>query len=123
MPDALPQACTAAQLLPTATVRRAQGQRALALAELKAADAQLMPTLSVDGSASRGLTAASRPAGYPDLDMRVMFNVSAPLFEEGATRPASAQQGTRWRLRTRLWPMPSSRLGSRCVMHRTRARV
>ncbi len=93
MPDALPQACTAAQLLPTATVRRAQGQRALALAELKAADAQLMPTLSVDGSASRGLTAASRPAGYPDLDMRVMFNVSAPLFEGGRNQARQRAAG------------------------------
>ena len=93
VPDALPQACAAAQVQPTAAVRRAQGQRAQAQAELKAADAQLMPTLSVDGSASRGLNAASRPAGYPDVDMRVMFNVSAPLFEGGRNQARQRAAG------------------------------
>ena len=93
VPDALPQACDAAQVQPTAAVRRAHGQRAQAQAELKAADAQLMPTLSVDGSASRGLNAASRPAGYPDVDMRVMFNVSAPLFEGGRNQARQRAAG------------------------------
>ena len=93
VPAGLPQACPAAQaladlpgrgtLLPPAAVRKAQGQRALALADVKAADAQLMPTLSMDGSASRGLTSGSRPPGYPAVDTRIMFNVSAPLFEGG----------------------------------------
>lgn len=94
VPADLPQACPAAQaladlpgqggaLLPPAAVRKAQGQRALAQADLKAADAQLMPTLSMDGTASRGLTSGSRPPGYPAVDTRIMFNVSAPLFEGG----------------------------------------
>ena len=85
-PAQLPQACSAglsAQALPTAAVLRAQGQRTQAQADLKAADAQLKPTLSVDGSLARGLTSSSRPAAYGAVDAQVMLNFKAPLFEGG----------------------------------------
>lgn len=86
LPSALPQACAAAsgsQALPPAAVLKAMGQREQAKADLKAADAQLKPTLSLDGSSSRGLTSGSRPEGYGVADTRVMLNFSAPLYEGG----------------------------------------
>ena len=85
LPAALPQACASANgsdALQPASVLKAMGQRDLAKADLKAADAQLMPTLSVDGSVGRAL-GSSRPAGYAAVDTKVMFNFSAPLYEGG----------------------------------------
>lgn len=86
LPDALAQACSVAngtQALLPASVLKAMGQRDLAKADLKAADAQLKPTLSVDGSLTRALAGGSRPAGYSAVDTRVMLNFSAPLYEGG----------------------------------------
>ncbi|QXZ09719.1 TolC family outer membrane protein [Comamonas sp. Y33R10-2] len=86
LPSALPLACSASNgpdaLLPAA-VLKAIGQRDLAKADLKAADAQLKPTLSLDGSVARGLSNGSRPVGYSELDTRIMLNLSAPLYEGG----------------------------------------
>ena len=87
LPGALPQACAAAngpEALPPAAVLKAMGQRELAKADLKAADAQLKPTLSLNGSVARGLNSNSRPAGYGEFDTRVSVNFSAPLYEGGA---------------------------------------
>lgn len=67
-------------------VRLAQAQRAQAEAALRAADAQLMPTVSLDGSVSRGLNARSRLAGESGVGATVGLNFSAPLYEGGGNQ-------------------------------------
>ncbi|WP_225783761.1 TolC family outer membrane protein [Xenophilus sp. Marseille-Q4582] len=67
-------------------VRLAQAQREQAEAALRAADAQLLPTLSLDGSVSRGLDARSRLPGDNGLSTSVGLNFSAPLYEGGGNQ-------------------------------------
>ncbi|HEY0332755.1 MAG TPA: TolC family outer membrane protein [Stenotrophomonas sp.] len=79
---ALDQACRApgpAQRPPVVLV--AQAEQRAAEADARHARAQALPTLSIDGSASRGLDSPSRE--YGPYDATVMFNVSAPLYQGG----------------------------------------
>lgn len=87
VPPILETACNAGMTTaePPA-VRLAQAQREEAEAALRAADAQLMPTVSLDGSISRGLNARSRLAGESGVGATVELNFSAPLYEGGGNQ-------------------------------------
>lgn len=88
-PESLAQACLAGanpQMLNPPAVQLAQAQLAIAQAELRVADANLLPTLSVDGSVGRGLNARSRLPGENGLSSSVSVNFSAPLYEGGGNQ-------------------------------------
>lgn len=57
-----------------------------ARAALRSAGAQLLPTLSLQGSVNRGLDAGSRPAGQQGVVSSLMVNFSAPLYEGGRSQ-------------------------------------
>ncbi|MEJ1162798.1 TolC family outer membrane protein [Variovorax sp. CCNWLW186] len=88
-PAALDAACRAGtdtqQINPPA-VQLADAQREIAKADLRAAEAQLLPTLSLEGSAGRGLDARSRLPGENGLNTTVGLNFSAPLYEGGGNQ-------------------------------------
>lgn len=67
---------------PAAAVQVAQAEREVARAQLRKANAELKPTLSLDGSAYRGLSDRSRQAGQA-VDWSMMVNFSTPLYEGG----------------------------------------
>ena len=67
-------------------VQLAQARRAVAQAALRAADAQLLPTLSLDGSIGRGLDARSRLPGDNAVTTTVGLNFSMPLYEGGGNQ-------------------------------------
>lgn len=82
--DGLADACMAAtdpgaQLAPAVLV--AQAQLRAAQADVESARAQGRPTLSVDGSLSRGLNADSRM--NEPYDAAIALNLSAPLYQGG----------------------------------------
>lgn len=92
-PDWLDTACVAnvqspmevPMALPPA-VRLAQAQRAIAQASVDQADAQRLPTLSLDGSVGRGLGARSQLPGEKSMNVTVGVNFSAPLYEGGGNQ-------------------------------------
>lgn len=86
-PDGLETACAAtADGASPPAVRLAQAQREQAEAALRAADAQRLPTLSLDGSVGRGLDARSRLPGDNGIATTVGLNFSAPLYEGGGNQ-------------------------------------
>lgn len=86
-PPVLETACNAgAPATEPPAIRLAQAQREQAEAALRAADAQLLPTLSADGSVSRGLNARSRLPGEGGVVTTVGLNFSAPLYEGGGNQ-------------------------------------
>jgi len=94
VPSALGQSCSVAEpdwlLVPAVMV--AEADRAAARAELDQRGAQTLPTLSLEGSVSRGLNAQSSVDGSRN-DATVMVNLSMPLYQGGmlqATRRAAA---------------------------------
>lgn len=68
------------------SVRVAQALRDEASAAVRLIEAQQLPTLTLEGSLSHGLNARSRLPGEPNVLTSVGLNVSAPLFEGGASR-------------------------------------
>jgi len=66
---------------PPPAVLVAQAEQRAADADARNARAQTLPTLSLDGSASRGLDQDSRE--YGPYDASIMLNVSAPLYQGG----------------------------------------
>jgi adhesin transport system outer membrane protein len=88
-PAALDGACRAGmgtQPVNPPAVQLADAQREIAKADLRAAEAQLLPTLSLDGSVGRGLDARSRLPGENGLNTTVGLNFSAPLYEGGGNQ-------------------------------------
>lgn len=84
VPALLVQACQGGvgQGVPPA-VQRAQAQRAEAEAQLKLADAQQYPSLSLEGAVRRGIDGASRRPGESAVSSTVTLNFSAPLYQGG----------------------------------------
>ncbi|MGO4396136.1 TolC family outer membrane protein [Variovorax sp. M-6] len=72
-------------LLPP-SVQLAQADLDTARAALRSADAQLLPTLSLEGSVNRGLNAGSRLPGQQSNVSSLMVNLSAPLYEGGRSQ-------------------------------------
>lgn len=86
-PAWLDAACAAdGQAAPPPAVRLAEAQRALAQASVRQADAQRLPTLSLDGSVGRGLGARSQLTGDKSVNTTVGLNFSAPLYEGGSAQ-------------------------------------
>lgn len=88
-PAWLDGACAAdpqALLAPPPAVRLAEAQRAIAQAAVRQADAQRMPTLSLDGSVGRGLGARSQLPGEKSVNTTLGLNFSAPLLEGGSSQ-------------------------------------
>lgn len=93
-PAGIEGACTAAAT-PAVTADRsvsrrgvsaiqvAEAQVQVARAEAEIARTQLLPTLSLDVSAGRGLNSRSRAIGERSVDTTVMLNFSMPLYEGG----------------------------------------
>lgn len=65
-------------------VRQAEAQRAMAQADVRAADALRLPTLSVEGTVGRGSSTQAQMAGESAMVTTVGLNLSAPLYEGGA---------------------------------------
>mgnify|MGYP002622378268 CR=1 FL=1 len=83
-PAWLDQACRASDAQAgSAAVRLARAQRDEAQARVRAARAQQLPTLSLEGSASQGLDSRSRLPGESGPQTTVMLNLAAPLYEGG----------------------------------------
>lgn len=78
---ALEGACRAPATAQPPAVLVAQAEQRAADADARNARAQTLPTLSLDGSASRGLDQRSRE--YGPYDASLMLNVSAPLYQGG----------------------------------------
>ena len=88
-PVPLAEACQggiSAQAFNPPAVRVAEAMRDAAKADLRVADANLLPTLSLDGSAGRGLNARSRLPGENGVSTSVSLNFSAPLYEGGGNQ-------------------------------------
>ena len=88
-PVALAEACRPgidASLLSPPAVQLAEAQRAIAQADLRVADANLLPTLSLDGSVGRGIDARSRLPGENGISTSVSVNFAAPLYEGGGNQ-------------------------------------
>ncbi|RYX96032.1 MAG: type I secretion protein TolC [Comamonadaceae bacterium] len=75
-----------AGLLNPPAVKMAEAQRALAQADLRVADANLLPTLSLDGTAGRGIDTRSRLPGESGVSTSVSVNFSMPLYEGGGNQ-------------------------------------
>lgn len=89
VPALLTEACRSgisAQMLQPPAVQVTQALRELAEADLRVADANLLPTLSVDGTVGRGLDAQSRLRGENGVSSSVFINFSAPLYEGGGNQ-------------------------------------
>lgn len=85
-------ACAAGEArLPPPQVLMAQAQQLAAQADVRRVRAGSLPTLSLDGSVSRGLDDASRQ--YGDYDGTVMLNLSGPLYEGGGNRARQRAAG------------------------------
>jgi len=67
-------------------VQLARARRAMAEANLRTADAQLLPTISLDGSVGRGIDARSRLPGERGVAATVGVNFSMPLYEGGGNQ-------------------------------------
>lgn len=80
-----PQAQALLDLLP-ASVQAAQADLDTAQAAVRSAGAQMLPTLSLEGSVNRGLDAGSRLAGQQGAVSSLMVNFSAPLYEGGRSQ-------------------------------------
>ena len=88
-PAVLGDACRAgidASLVNPPAVKVAEAQRALAQADLRVADANLLPTLSLDGAVGRGIDARSRLPGENGVSTSISVNFSAPLYEGGGNQ-------------------------------------
>lgn len=88
-PGLLAGACTASSgtLTPNPpAVQLAAAQRAIAEATVKFAQAQRLPTLSVDGAVNQGLDSRSRLPGEKATSTTVGLNFSAPLYEGGGNQ-------------------------------------
>jgi adhesin transport system outer membrane protein len=88
-PVVLAEACRAgidASLANPPAVQVAEAQRALAQADLRVADANLLPTLSLDGAVGRGIDARSRLPGENGASTSISVNFSAPLYEGGGNQ-------------------------------------
>ncbi|RYF83165.1 MAG: type I secretion protein TolC [Comamonadaceae bacterium] len=88
-PGALMGACPASlgTLSPNPpAVQLAAAQRSIAEATVKFAQAQRLPTLSVDGAVNQGLDSRSRLPGEKAVSTTVGFNFSAPLYEGGGNQ-------------------------------------
>ncbi|WP_168164833.1 TolC family outer membrane protein [Variovorax sp. PAMC 28711] len=69
---------------PPPAVQLAQAQRAVAQATVRQAEAQRLPTLSLDGSVGRGIGARSQLPGETSVNTTLGLNFSAPLYEGGS---------------------------------------
>ena len=88
-PVMLAEACRPgidSSLLNPPAVQLAEAQRAIAQADLRVADANLLPTLSLDGAVGRGIDARSRLPGENGVSTSVSVNFSAPLYEGGGNQ-------------------------------------
>ncbi|WP_241660938.1 TolC family outer membrane protein [Variovorax guangxiensis] len=88
-PAVLGDACRAgidASMVNPPAVKVAEAQRALAQADLRVADANLLPTLSLDGAVGRGIDARSRLPGENGVSTSISVNFSAPLYEGGGNQ-------------------------------------
>lgn len=89
-PASLAGACTAQAELPAGSpppaVLAAQADLEAVQAALRSADAQMLPTLSLEGAVDRGLDARSRQVGQQGTASSLMVNFSAPLYEGGRSR-------------------------------------
>ena len=72
--------------LPAPTVQMAQAERDMAQAALRGADAQLLPTLSLNAGVNRGLESGARLAGQSGTESTLTVNFSAPLYEGGRSQ-------------------------------------
>lgn len=68
---------------PPPSVLAAQADLVAAQAARRSADAQLLPTLSLEGAVNRGLDAGSRLAGQQGVVSSLTVTLSAPLYEGG----------------------------------------
>jgi adhesin transport system outer membrane protein len=64
----------------------AQAERDMAQAALRGADAQLLPTLSLNAGVNRGLESGARLAGQSATESTLTVNFSAPLYEGGRSQ-------------------------------------
>ena len=87
-PAPLARACAAQPqtALPAPAVQMAQGEGDVAQAALRGADAQLLPTLSLNAGVNRGLESGARLAGQPGTESTLTVNFSAPLYEGGRSQ-------------------------------------
>lgn len=87
-PTPLAGACSAQILAaaPPPTVQMAQAERDMAQAVLRGADAQLLPTLSLNAAVHRGLESGARLAGQPNTESTLTVNFTAPLYEGGRSQ-------------------------------------
>lgn len=84
-PAAMAQACLLrANPLPVPSVLVAEAEGRAAQADLDHARAQTRPTVSLDGSVTRGLDADSRMG--QSHDSSIMLNITAPLYEGGGNQ-------------------------------------
>lgn len=93
VPNALQIACAGDTplwgLLPEVLV--AEAERAVALAELDHASAQMLPTLSVETTLGRALNASSRSGNRNDAS--AMLNFSMPFYQGGSMRAQKRAAG------------------------------